>query len=292
MTESPVKNSKPLHKFIKIEEVKIPAFRLSSSFTPEEHDEFDASIGLDQVQVPIHVIRDKDGCLWLADGYHRLESAKSHEHKMIHAIITDGTVEDAILKSAILNLKRGKVNPADLAEYVKGLTDKYGWSQHKIAEKLKLSKPYISQLLKITENNEVLEKLRNGLLSVKEAYSKVSGLTVKPISSEKASSEEISLDKASQGLSDSDLGVTDSLKEAYETGKRYTPIKEEEDEEITLHVCPICRRSFQSRREMRPIYVHKNEANIAIRVLKRLTSEAENEMQNLEGKGGENQNGE
>lgn len=156
-------------------------------------------------------------------------------------------------------------------------------------------------LAKIAENNGVLEKLRNRLLSVKAAYSEVLGLTVKPISSEKASFGERGSEKASQksevkqgeektqepqkveqktGLSDEDIGLTPSLQQAMQGKGRFQPVgpekgEEETDEELSLRKCPICGQSFQSRKETAFILVHKHEKNMAIRALKSLHSERE-----------------
>jgi ParB/RepB/Spo0J family partition protein len=274
-------------EYLPIDQIKIPELRLSSSFSDEELDEFHASISVDGVKNPIRVIRDEEGNNWLADGRHRLEALKKMGHKVAPCIVVDGTYEDAVLESALLNIHRGKANPADLALYVKGLRDKFEWSLEKTADKLRISKGYISKLLKITEYDEVLEKLRNGELSVIEAYEMVKGFMMKPISSKKASIGETSPNKAFQGLSDRDLGVTESLKEAMEKGERFEPVKGEGKRDYRKFTCVLCGKRFRSKEEVAWLPVHKEEESKAIDVLESFHVEGGNSYLNLEGEGGE-----
>jgi ParB/RepB/Spo0J family partition protein len=275
-------------EYPKIEDIKIPEFRLNSSFSEEGLEEFHASIGLDGVIQPVHVIRDKDGNLWLADGRHRLESARESGHSVIPAIVVDGTYEQAVLESALLNIHRGKANPADLARYVKGLKEQFRYSLQKIADKLRLDKGYISKLLKIADNPEALEKLRNGLLSVNEAYKIAIGCTVQPISSKKASFGETSPNKASQGLSDRDLGVTESSKKAMETGERFESVKGGGKRDYRKFTCVFCGKPFGSKEDVAWLPVHKEEESKAIDVLESLHVGGGNSNLNVEGEGGEN----
>jgi ParB/RepB/Spo0J family partition protein len=274
-------------EYLPIEQIKIPELRLSSSFSDEELDEFHASIGLDGVKIPIRVIKDREGNVWLADGRHRLEAWKETGHGVIPSIPRDGTYEDAVLESGLLNLHRGKVNPADLALYVKGLKEQFRYSLQKIADKLRLDKGYISKLLKIADNPEALEKLRNGLLSVNEAYKIAIGCTVQPTSSGKASIGETSSNKAFQGLSDRDLGVTESLKEAMEKGERFEPVKGEGKRDYRKFTCVLCGKRFRSKEEVAWLPVHKEEESKAIDVLESFHVEGGNSYLNLEGEGGE-----
>jgi ParB/RepB/Spo0J family partition protein len=245
----------PKLAWIKVEEVRIPEFRLSSQFTEEEDEEFHASLELDGILNPIIVIEDDNGMRWLADGVHRLEVAKRLGHKLVPAIIIHGTVKDAILKSALLNLKRGRVNPGSLAEFIKGLIERYGWSQEKIADLLRLSKPYVSQLASIAQHPEVLEKLKKGDVTQPEAYKIVKSLVTKPSLTVKPATAEGGEVSAGRGAE-----VVGG--EAAEAHKRL-PIT---DEDIKVNTegegdksprrCDFCGQ-WMSREEFSYIIVHK-----------------------------------
>jgi ParB/RepB/Spo0J family partition protein len=275
-------------QYLPIDQIKIPELRLSSSFSEEKLDGFHASIGLDGVKISIRVIRDEDGNLWLADGRHRLEALKEAGHKIAPCVVVDGTYEQAVLESALLNVHRGEVKPADLALYVKGLKEQFRYSLQKIADKLRLDKGYISKLLKIADNPEALEKLRNGLLSVNEAYKIAISCTVQPISSKKASIGETSPNKASQGLSDGDLGVTEGSKKAVETGGRFEPVKGGGKRDYRKFTCVFCGKPFGSKEEVAWLPVHREEESEAIDVLESLHVGGGNSNLNVEGEGGEN----
>jgi ParB/RepB/Spo0J family partition protein len=173
----------PTLKWLKIDDIKVPEGRLHSRF--KNFKDFEESIKIEGVIQPIHVFEDKDGVLWLAEGQNRLETAKKYGKPIIQAYVLHGTREDALLYSAKLNILRGKVNVGELAEFVEHLHNDLHLTQEKIANELHKSKGYINQLLQLAKDKALLEKVKIGEISGKEAIKKVLGLTVKPISEEK-----------------------------------------------------------------------------------------------------------
>jgi ParB/RepB/Spo0J family partition protein len=159
--------------WLKIDAIKVPPIRLSSELTGEEQESFEASIRQDGIMNPIQVVEDPQGNFWLADGANRLEAARKLGQEVVPVIVGLGTVEDAMVGSAIMNLKRGRVNPGLLAEFVKRLADELNWTLEQIAEKLHLSKGYVSMLYSIARDKSVLEDLKAGKLTVDEAYERV-----------------------------------------------------------------------------------------------------------------------
>jgi ParB/RepB/Spo0J family partition protein len=131
---------------------------------------------------PIVVFRDYSERYWLADGYHRLQAVKKLGGKLIPAFVKYGDEESAITYGAMLNIQRGKVNPADLALFCKHLRDKCRMALEKIAASLKLSKGHVSLLLQIADNPELIEKLKRGEISLHKAkdmlYSKEGAKTI------------------------------------------------------------------------------------------------------------------
>jgi ParB/RepB/Spo0J family partition protein len=164
---------------LKIDAIKVPPIRLSSELTEEERGEFEDSIRWDGIMNPIQVIEDPQGNFWLADGGNRLEVARKLGQEVVPVIVRLGTVEDAIVGSAVMNLKRGRVNPGLLAEFIRHLADKFNWTLEEIAEKLRLSKSHVSTLHSIARDKNVLEELKAGKLTVREAYERAKAVEQK-----------------------------------------------------------------------------------------------------------------
>jgi ParB/RepB/Spo0J family partition protein len=148
-----------------VDDIEVPEARLSSSFEPEELENLNVSIEKRGMGQPIVVFQDYSGRYWLADGYHRLQAVKKLGGKLIPAFVKYGDEESAITYGAMLNIQRGKVNPADLALFCKHLKDKCRITVENIATRLKISKAYVAQLLALAENSELLSKVKSGEIS-------------------------------------------------------------------------------------------------------------------------------
>ncbi|MEM2104808.1 MAG: ParB/RepB/Spo0J family partition protein [Candidatus Bathyarchaeia archaeon] len=256
--------------WLKPKDVKIPEMRLHSRF--EDSMSFKESIEENGVIQPIYVFEDDDGNKWLADGQNRLETAKELGENLIQAYVLHGSEKDAMLYSVKLNVLRGKVNLGELAEFLANVKASFGWTVEKIASELHLSKGYVSKLLSIAENPVVLEKLKNGLLSYKEAYNEVLSFPGKQ-----------ELKDTGQPLTDSGLTATSNLKDAMEEGERFIPLVEDdlkpeasESKKTEYMTCDFCGKIL-SRIDVRWIRVHADEYD---RVLLLIKSEAEREAQN------------
>ncbi|MBS7616756.1 ParB N-terminal domain-containing protein [Candidatus Bathyarchaeota archaeon] len=259
-------NKTPILQWLRIEDIKIPEGRIHSYF--DDYRDFEESVRDEGVIQPVHVFMDSEGNKWLADGQNRLETAKKHGKFMIQAYVMHGTKQDALLYSAKLNVLRGKVNVGELAEFLLKL--RKGMKVEDIAESLRFSKGYVSKLLNIAENKSVLEKLKAGLISYKEAYNEVlsksseeaKSFPGKPESQETRREEkptETMPMKREEPLTDEALGLTSSLKEALEEGKRFKPLGAEEEEEERRGRCAFCGGYFTSKSEITFIAVHKKE---------------------------------
>jgi len=187
----------PILQWIKTDEIRIPEKRLRSKFSDSKAKLFRSSVEKEGILQPIEVVEDEEGIKWLVDGQNRLEEWVREGHSIVPVIIKKGSKIDAILGSAKYNLLRGKVNSAELSEFVAYLHNDLKLSYEKICEKLHMSKGYISLLVNLANNKELLEKVRIGEISLKEARNKLSGSTVELISSEKPSFTESVQKKAS-----------------------------------------------------------------------------------------------
>ncbi|MEM3697410.1 MAG: ParB N-terminal domain-containing protein [Candidatus Bathyarchaeia archaeon] len=276
--------------WLKVEDVRIPEGRLRSHF--DDQDDFNESVRANGVIQPIHVCEDKSGVYWLADGQNRLEALKSQGKTMIQAYVVKGSKQDAILHSAKLNVLRGKVNVGELAEFLLNL--RKDMKVEEIAESLRLSKGYVSKLLSIAQNKPVLEKLKAGLISYKEAYNEVSCKSPEEVQSfpgKQESQETIhkaesltvkqEFEETRQPLTDEDLGITTNLKRALEEGKRFKPLgpddlKPEESRKTEYMTCDYCGKIL-SRLDVKWIKVHAEEYD---KVLLLIKGEAERETRN------------
>jgi len=279
--------------WLKVEDVRIPEGRLRSHF--DDRDDFNESVRANGVIQPIHVCEDKDGVYWLADGQNRLEASKIQGKSVIQAYVVKGSKQDAILHSAKLNVLRGKVNVGELAEFVLNL-QKNGMKIEEIADNLHMSKGYVSMLLTVAKNKDLLGKVKEGSLTIRQAYEK--SLTVKQESEEtrykekpdetapiKAETQSLIIKQESQEkqpLTDEDLGITTSLKRALEEGKRFKPLgpddlkPEAEPRKTEYMTCDYCGRLL-SRLDVKWIKVHSEEYD---KVLLLIKGEAERETRN------------
>ena len=175
----------PILQWIRTNEIKIPEKRLRSKFSSFRAKLFQSSIKNEGILQPIHVVEDEYGVKWLVDGENRLRQWVKEGRNIVPAIVKKGTKLDAMLGSAQHNLLRGKVNPADLSEFLAYLHNKLGFTYSKIREIFQFSEGHISLLVKLAGDQELLEKVRKKEISLKEAKIRLSSSTVKPISSEK-----------------------------------------------------------------------------------------------------------
>ncbi|MEM2263476.1 MAG: ParB/RepB/Spo0J family partition protein [Candidatus Bathyarchaeia archaeon] len=292
----------PVQMWLKIEDIKVPDIRLDSEFTAEEIEEFRTSMAKDGQLEPIIVVEDEDkGIYWLVDGRHRLEALKALGHNIIRAEVRRGKLLDAIVGSAICNVRRGRVSPSKLAKLVQYLHRNMGWSLEKIAETLGYkSKGYISNLLKVAENPELLKMAESGQLTLHDVQHLEGVPHAEPISKEKGAFGEISLKRgvheseekgeiegltatqeakeAEQPLTDEDLGVTTNLKKALEEGKRFMPLGPEDLKPQPVKtksaICDFCGRKV-ARSELKFLKLHADCYDEVVDILENVKAERE-----------------
>jgi len=290
----------PALKWLKIADIKIPDKRLHSHL--EVQREFEDSIKTEGVLNPIFVFEDEEGDYYLADGQNRLEIAKKQGEVLIPAYVLKGSEEDAALYSVKLNVLKGNVNAGELAEFLAYLKTSFKWNNRTIAQKVGLSESYVSQLLAISQDRELVEKLKKGLISKNEALKSLKVLPSKTAIAIHEKSEtlmepsisEVEKEEIQQkeGLSDEDLvltegGLTTSLKEAITEGKRFKPLSDEdlkpseEGKKTEYMRCDYCGQLL-SRSEVKWLKVHNYEYDASLMALEKDHAKSK--------KGGENGN--
>jgi len=273
-------------QWVKTDEIRIPERRLRSRFNNSKAQFFKSSMKTEGILQPIQVVEDEKGIKWLVDGQNRLEEWVKEGHSIVPVIIKKGSKIDAVLGSAQHNLLRGKVNSAELSEFMAYLHNDLRLSYEKICKKLHLSKGYVSLLVNLASNKELLEKVRKREISLKEARKKLSGSTVEPISSEKPSftesvQKQAFLEKPKQeeispkgGLEDEELGVT-NLKEVLEKGKPEMEKEKEREADVRHLKCLVCGLGFRLGEKPAWIPVHRHEKSLAFDILEKARAERE-----------------
>lgn len=277
--------------WLRITDIKIPEIRLNSEFSQEEYAEFIDSLGKNGQLQSVVVVEDESGEKWLVDGRHRLEALKALGHKIVRAEIKKGKLADAITGSVIHNLRRGRVNVAELSKVIQFLHQNFNWTLDQIAQHLGYkSKGIVSRLLKVADSPELLKMAEEGKLTLHDIFHLDEVLHAKPISEEKASFAErgeiLGVQKSEdsevrQPLTDEDLGFSSNLKVALEEGKRFKPLGPDdlkaETRKSEFMTCDYCGKIL-SRLDVRWIRVHVDEYDKVLLGIKRL-AEAERESQ-------------
>jgi ParB/RepB/Spo0J family partition protein len=265
------------YPIVRVDEIKIPKIRLRSIFDGETLEQFRESVAEYGVLAPIHVIRDKEANLWLADGEHRLIEAKARGMRLITAVVSEGEEVDAIVGSAKLNLLRGRVNSGDLAELILYLKDNLGWSYKAICKELGLkSEGYVSELYRLAKDHpDLLKAIKEERLSIHTAIEKMRGSTVEP------SIEEVGLGsgeglkqsittKVSQGTreekpSEAPQGLT--LEDLATPEVPLQQITKDSRSKPEYMTCDFCGKIL-SRSEVRWLKVHADEYDEALQRVK------------------------
>jgi len=154
---------------VEIDKIRIPETRVTSYFDPAEHEALKESMKEYGQRVPI-ILYDVDGELWLADGYHRLKTAKELGWKTVKAIIYKGDKAAVDIDNLITAAIRGKNNPALFAKVVKRLKDEYGLSWREIARRVGYSPVEVKKYYDLNNLPEqVLELVGSGKLAIGKA---------------------------------------------------------------------------------------------------------------------------
>ena len=110
------------------------------------------------------MFRDSDGKYWLADGFHRLETAKRCEIDEIHADVRDGSRDDAFLYAAGANadhgLPRTNADKRKAIRTVLHLPMCSTWSGRQIAEHCRVTHPTVTDPAHVTRHQAIQESPR------------------------------------------------------------------------------------------------------------------------------------
>lgn len=135
------------------------------NFDKDSLNELAESIRIHGLIQPIIVNKMPDGYMIIA-GERRYKAAKICGLTEIEAIVKNYSEKQVAEISIIENLQREGLNPVELARGIKRLMEEFGLTQEKVAERLSMGRPSVTNTLRIlTLYTEVLEMVEKGKIS-------------------------------------------------------------------------------------------------------------------------------
>lgn len=135
------------------------------SFPPEALSELAASMKRHGLLHPVIVVK-KGGGYTLVSGERRLRAAESLGWSDIPAIVRDFTDQDLLEIALVENLKRSDLNPVEIAEGLKRLSEEFQWTQENLSEFIGFKRSTVANYLRLLDlNPEVIEALSGGAIT-------------------------------------------------------------------------------------------------------------------------------
>ncbi|MDA8028292.1 MAG: ParB/RepB/Spo0J family partition protein [Nitrospiraceae bacterium] len=135
------------------------------SFPPEALSELAASMKRHGLLHPVIVVKKGEG-FTLVSGERRLRAAESLGWSDIPAIVRDFTDQDLLEIALVENLKRSDLNPVEIAEGLKRLSDEFRWTQENLSEYIGFKRSTVANYLRLLDLNfEVKEAISEGSIT-------------------------------------------------------------------------------------------------------------------------------
>ncbi len=135
------------------------------SFPPEALSELAASMKRHGLLHPVIVVK-KGGGYTLVSGERRLRAAESLGWSDIPAIVRDFTDQDLLEIALVENLKRSDLNPVEIAEGLKRLSEEFQWTQENLSEFIGFKRSTVANYLRLLDlNPEVIAALSGGTIT-------------------------------------------------------------------------------------------------------------------------------
>jgi len=135
------------------------------SFPPEALSELAASMKRHGLLHPVIVVKKEEGYT-LVSGERRLRAAESLGWSDIPAIVRDFTDQDLLEIALVENLKRSDLNPVEIAEGLKRLSDEFRWTQENLSEYIGFKRSTVANYLRLLDlNSEVIRAISEGTIT-------------------------------------------------------------------------------------------------------------------------------
>ncbi len=135
------------------------------SFPPEALSELAASMKRHGLLHPVIVVKKGEGYT-LVSGERRLRAAESLGWSDIPAIVRDFTDQDLLEIALVENLKRSDLNPVEIAEGLKRLSEEFRWTQENLSEYIGFKRSTVANYLRLLDlNSEVIGAISEGTIT-------------------------------------------------------------------------------------------------------------------------------
>lgn len=133
-----------------IADIGYSPFQPRTQLSEEALGELAESLKRSGVIQPV-VVREVDGEYELIAGERRIRAAKIAGFEKIPVVIREITDKSAAEFALVENIQREDLNPIDIARAMKRLRVDFGYTQETIAESVKKSRPYVTNILRLLE---------------------------------------------------------------------------------------------------------------------------------------------
>jgi len=139
-----------------ISDIRYSPYQPRTQLSEESLIELSESLKRSGVIQPV-VVREVNGEYELIAGERRIRAAKIAGFEKIPVVIRVITDKVAAEFALVENIQREDLNPIDIARAMKRLRGIFGYTQESIAESIKKSRPYVTNLLRLLELPEVVQ---------------------------------------------------------------------------------------------------------------------------------------
>jgi ParB family transcriptional regulator, chromosome partitioning protein len=133
-----------------ISEIEYSPFQPRTQLSQEALAELAESLKRSGVIQPV-VVREVGGKFELIAGERRIRAAEIAGFDKIPVVIREISDKSAAEFALVENIQREDLNPIDIARAMKRLRIDFGYTQETIAESVKKSRPYVTNLLRLLE---------------------------------------------------------------------------------------------------------------------------------------------
>ena len=167
--EEPAVSNVP-YKLLPIHKVEPNPDQPRRDFDEEELEALAESITVHGIIQPLTVRELPGGYYQIIAGERRWRAARMANLQEVPVVIVEADDRKAMELALIENLQRQDLNPVEEALGYRSLMEEYGMTQEEAAGRVGKSRPAVANALRLLNlSEEVLEKLRNGVLSAGHA---------------------------------------------------------------------------------------------------------------------------
>jgi ParB family chromosome partitioning protein len=174
-------------------------FQPRKFFDRESLEELASSLQRHGLLHPIIVIKNGSDGYTIVSGERRYRAAESIGWKEIPVIIKEFTDQELLEIALVENIKRSDLNPIEVAEGMKRLSEEFHWTQEHLSDYLGFKRSSVANYLRILDlDSEVREAVKEGKLSF--GHAKVLSSLKSPEDQVRWKNDSVSLDLSVRAL--------------------------------------------------------------------------------------------